>query len=70
MQNILLENSLSLPINRQKTEMILFSYDVIDHVYSKVTIHITSYGYSQYRSNTNFCIKLNGIMRILAYWTF
>jgi len=35
MQKTLPENSLTLPRNRQNTEMISFSYDVNDHVYAK-----------------------------------
>jgi len=35
LQKVSPENSLPLPRNRQKTEMISISYDVNDHVYSK-----------------------------------
>jgi len=35
----------------------------------KVKIHLTSYGFSQYRSYTDFNIKLDGFIRILA-WIF
>jgi len=51
MQKISLENSLPLPRNCRKTEMISLSYDVNDHNYSNLKlIHLTSYGFSQYRS--------------------
>jgi len=45
------EISLPLPRNRQKTEMISLSYDVNDRpCLLKVEIHLTSCGFSQYRS--------------------
>jgi len=45
--------------------MILLSYDVNDHVYSKVKIYLTSYGFSQYRSTrilTLSCTDLYGYL--------
>jgi len=33
----------SLPLHRQNTEKISLSYDVSDHIYSKVKIRLTSY---------------------------
>jgi len=60
----------SLSRNRQKTEMISLSYDVNETItQSQNTYTVTSYGFSQYRSYTDFSIKLNGFIRIFA-WDF
>jgi len=62
MQTISPENSLSLPRNSRKNEMISLSYDANDHVDSQVKINLTSYEFSQHRSYTDFDINLYG------YW--
>jgi len=50
--------------------MILLSYDVNDHVYSinllKVKIHPTLYGFNQYQRYTDFNMKLDRFILILA----
>jgi len=43
------------------------SYDVNDHVYSKVKIHLTLYGFCQYRSNVDFDID---VLMLILTWTF
>jgi len=45
-----------------KTDGVLLSYDVNDYIYSKVKIHLTLYGFSQYRSYMDFNLKLD------RYW--
>jgi len=49
--------------------MISLSYDVNDHRLLKVKIHPTSYGFSQYRSYSNFDNRLDEFIWILA-WIF
>jgi len=60
MPKILPENSLPLPTNRQKHEIISLSYDVNDRVYSKSKSIVSSYGFSQQRRRQN----LDGFIRI------
>jgi len=46
-----------------KNEMISLSYDVNDQ-FSVLKIHLLLYGFSQYRSYTDFHIKLDGFVQI------
>jgi len=50
--------------------MISLRYDVNTFLLNyQLIIHLTSYGIRQYRSYTDFDIKMDGSIRILA-WTF
>jgi len=60
MQKLSLENPLSLPRNRQKTEMISLGYDVNDHLTSNWNTD-----FSQYRSCMDFDITLEDLYE---YW--
>jgi len=44
--------------------MISLSYDVNDHVYFKVKIHLTSHGFIEYQSYSNFEINLDGFIDV------
>jgi len=46
--------------------MISLSYDVNDHVYSKVKIHLISYGFNQYREVTRFLTL--SLTDLYGYW--
>jgi len=65
MQNISPKN---ITDKSSKNEMISLSYDVNDRrpCLFKVEIHLTLYEFSQQRSYTDFDIKLDGLIRILA----
>jgi len=59
-------NSLSLPRSRKKTEKISFSYDVTD-LKVKTVKPYTDLVYAISYSYTDFDMKLNGFMKMLAW---